>query len=346
MKTSNQNHPDKIRYFLPILFTFICFSESKAQYENLTSPTTVTSITYFEVGETKKYHVTETEEKFKNNAEKPESSTSNSYDLTFKVIAATDSSYTIDMTYNNSQTATTTKQKGWKMEDLNEALTNLTNNMTVRYKTDEMGTFDTITNLPELSQKMGKAFDLLIAEFNKMIDEKEKDKTANTEAKKMVNSMFAKMRDSFTKLENVEVLFLDDIITIHSIYGYEMTLNKPDEMEIYYNLFDDHTVLGVGKLALTAINKPADECKIDLTEQPDDEEMKLFMTDFIKTFTPESSEEKLTEIDFKIDSSTKFTYIMSLTTGWMKKITLTNKNKITIGKDNSKSIKKKEYKLL
>lgn len=346
MKTAHPNHPNMLRIFLPFLFTFICCTESYAQYENLISPTTVTSITYFEVGETKKYHVTETQEKYKNNAEKPIQSTSNSYDLTFKVVAATDSSYTIDMTYSNLQSGVATQQKGWKMDDLTAGLSNLMNNMTVRYKTDEMGAFDTIINLPELSLKMGKAFDLLKVEFNKLIDEKEKDKTANAEAKKMVNGMFAKMRDSFTKVENVEVLFLDDLIAMHSIYGFEMTLNKPDELEIYYNLFDSHSVLGVGKITLTAINKAADECKIDVTEQPDKEEMKAFMVEFVNSIMPEASEEKLSPSDFKIDASTKFTYIMSLTSGWMKKVTYTNKNNVTAEKNTSKTIKKKEYKLL
>ena len=250
------------------------------------------------------------------------------------------------MTYTNLQSATATQQKGWKIDDLTVALSNLMNNMTVRYKTDEMGAFDTIINLPELSLKMGKAFDLLKVEFNKLVDEKEKDKTANAEAKKMINGMFAKMRDSFTKEENVEVLFLDDLIAMHSIYGFEMTLNKPDDLEIYYNLFDGHSVLGVGKIALTAINKAADECKIDVTEQPDKEEMKAFMVEFVNSIMPETSEEKLSPSDFKIDASTKFTYIMSLTSGWMKKVTYTNKNNVTAGKNTSKTIKKKEYKLL
>ncbi len=346
MNTIRNQSLNQNLFLIAITFIFCALTGIKAQQQNLTSPTTVTSITYFELGDTKKYHVTETNEKFKNNAEKPTKSTSNSYDLAFKVVGAADSSYTIEMTYTNSQCDISTGKKAWDTEELTNSLNKLTNNMTVRYKTNEMGIFDTILNLPELSTKMGQAMDLLIKEMNKMIDEKEKDKSANGEAKKMINQILGNMKKSFTKLENVEVLFLDDIISMHSIYGFEMTLNKPDDMEIYYNLFDDQTVMGVGKLALTGINKTGDDCRIEMTEQPNKEEMKKFLSEIANSFIEGTAEEKTDPKDFKMDANTKLTYVMSLSTGWMKKITIVNKNNVTIGKTSAKTIKKQEYKLL
>lgn len=340
----------KIAGLVQQLCLLICLSAASgisginAQQQNLTSPSTVTSITYFELGDYKKYHVTETEEKFADNNDKPVKSTANSYDLVFKVVEATEQSYTIEMTYMNPICNTSAGKNTWDSEELNNSLVKLTNNMTVRYKTNEMGVFDTIVNLPELGAKMGQAMDLLIKEMGKTIDEKEKDKTKNAEAKKMIDLVFGNMKKSFTKPENVEVLFLDDIISMHGLYGFEMTLNKPDDMEITYSLFDDQAVKGTGKLSLLAINKAGDDCRIELTEEPDKEEMKQYISDYVNKLAEGISDEKVMDPkEFKLNASTRLSYVMSLSTGWMKKVSIVTKNDVKMGKTASRNIKKHEY---
>lgn len=315
-------------------FSLIAFNQNEQL--NLKSSSVVTTLPYFEKDEARTYHVTETSETFKKSSTKPSESITKGYDILIKVKDNTDTSYIMEMTYKNFKDNDIKKKKDEEAEFKN-ALKNITENLIVQYRTDENGTFDTILNLPELAEKIAETMELTIDELITKMEIKDQDKID------AIKKTLGLIKEMFIKPENVEILFLDDINIFHSMYGFELTLNKSQDLEIDFNLFNNQHIKGIGTINLTGINKAKDDCKFDMNEKPNAEELANYLKDLIQYFVPEKDIKKGKTEDFKYNSTIKISYTMSLSKGWMDKISMVTKINTSNNKNVTKILKKKDF---
>lgn len=312
--------------YLLIVPLLIVFYTQAQDLPNFKSNSKITTIGYWEKGAKCRYKVTRSETKYKANSDKIAKESSESYNLELKIVDSTEHTYIFEAKYS---------QEDYKTSDseLEKILNSLATESTIRYQTDEFGSFDTILNLEELKteliEKLNKS-KTLIAEV--------KDAEMAKIYEMIINAFIA----NFTKLEDVEALFLTDIITIHSIYGFELTVAKPIDLEMWFPTIGDVSLTGTGKLTLMAINKAADLATISLNSKPNKEELKEYMASFILMFMME----KTKKIDFKeakVNMSNKMKYKLRLSDGWMTEIESSQTATITDGKDKVKKVSKVVY---
>lgn len=302
-------------------------------FPNLKKPNVVTTIIYMRNGETMNYHVTETKSNYKNGKEKPQSSIKTEYDIELKITDSTEKTYNYELTYS-----------GFKTEngetDLDNELAKIMEGVTIKFQTDEIGIFDTITNLNELSKTMIESIDVISEKYLNLIKKEEE--------KKLMKNKLEFMKVVFTQPENMEVAFQEDILSIFSLYGIEMTLNKPQEYEIEFPLLENISLFGKATLTLKTIDKTNNKCNFESIERPDKGEINRFLTTFIGIFFPEIDEKDRKEKipDIKFNGSTNVNYIMELSSGKMKSIKRKSTSKMNNGKKESKTVSTKEYKLI
>lgn len=309
-----------------VLIAFISTFIATAQQPNFKSNSKITTIGYWDQGAKCTYKVTRSEIKYKANSDKIAKESSESYNLELRIVDSTEHTYVFEAKYS---------QEDYKTSDseLEKILNSLATESTIHYQTDEYGSFDTILNLEELKtellEKLNKSKEL-IAEVK------------DPEMAKIYEMVINAFISNFTSLEDVEALFLTDIITIHSIYGFELTVAKPVDLDMWFPTIGDVSLTGTGKLTLMAINKAADLATISLNSKPNKEELKEYMASFILMFMME----KTKKIDFKeakVNMSNKMKYKLRLSDGWMTEIESSQIATITDGKDKVKKVSKVVY---
>ncbi len=222
-------------------------------------------------------------------------------------------------------------------ENYSEAMRKITENLTILYYTDQFGQFDTIINLKELTLKMSLAFDVILKEELAKVDEKD------SYLKSVIEEEFKTTKELYLKPENIEIILLEDIGVIHALYGDELTLMKPKENIMDYILFNKKSISGKSSSLLTNINKVNNDCKIEITDKPNADELQLHMKSLMEIFVSEEEIEKGKAFNFKYNSSTKTIYLMNLTNGWIDEISLVTKIKTNYLKESVKVTTTKEY---
>ena len=313
-------------FILVYLLTFNAVS----QQLNYKSATNVSTIPYYEKNEYRTFHVTKTEERLEDEEKIDETPLLFKYDITFKIKNATDSNYTMEMTYKNFKINP-------EADNYIEAMRKITENLTILYYTDQFGQFDTIINSKELTNKMSIAFDAILKQEIAKVDSKDSLLIA------IIEEEYKSTKELYLKPENIEILLLEDIGVIHALYGDELVLNKPKENKIQYILFNKKSINGTSSSLLTNINKAKNECKIEISEKPNTHELEVYMKDLMDLFFSEEVIENEKASNFKYNSSTKTIYFMDLTNGWIDQISLLTKIKTSFLKETVKISIKKEY---
>lgn len=316
-------------FFLSIFQSNFFFGQ---EYLNLINAKTATTISYWDEGENRLYHYTTSQEKYKNDKEKPISSAQTEYDIEFTVLEAADSFYIMQLEYSNFLI----KNKDYK-NFLDDEIESLQNGMKIRYKTNHLGQFDTILNISELILEFKTQIELVTEKIKQNLPKEISSKDFE-EAIKLVS-------ESFAEPQNIEVLFLDDIITFHGYFGSQLLLDKPEEFEIIYQGFNNIDMKGTGIITLTSINKDANSLVFTTNAAPSKEELNTYVKDVINMFTSGIAEKDPDMQDIKISSKSKGRYSMELTTGWVKLISETTTNTFTGKKEKIKIVTKKTIKL-
>jgi len=287
----------------------------------------VTTVAYWEEGDSQTYHFKTINEKYKGDNKKPESQTTTEYDINITVAEEADSFYIMEMVYSNFSIQSSDKKKA-----INDEFSGLQDGMKIRYKTNNVGQFDTILNINELASELEKQFNF--------VTEKIKDnlpvKLSNEEFETVLKVLIKR----FTTPKNVEVLFLSDILTIHGYFGFEFTLDKSEEFEITYPVFDEFELNGKGTILLTSINREGDSFMLNVNSAPSKSELEKYIIEIFESFTM-GLKGKLGELsDFKITSKSKARYSFELSSGWPKIITETITNNISTKKEKIKTVSK------
>lgn len=271
---------------------------------NLISKNEISTVAYWSIGDKKSYHLTRTRSSFKNDKKKPTETSSFDYDLVISIMDSTDSSYSMRMAYKNRQTQNDKKSKNYRSKPLEDYY--------IDYVTDEYGAFDSITNLNQLAE-------LLKIHFSRTMEGIDADDSTRMMISEIADKMF----------ENMDILslfFQEDILLLHAIYGVQLKLETPIEMELEYPPINDLQLLGEGKLTLKTIDKERDFCRILMSQRPYKEEINGFLIELITQFMSFDFN-KLDLNDCSFAATSKLSYTMELSSGWMQKVT--NKSTIT-----------------
>jgi len=283
-----------------LIITLNLFSQEQL---NLLSSTKITTIGYWNKGDKVNYHVTSSDVTTKSGSAQPTKQTSNTYDLEITVIDSTEHSYILGMKYLKASVEGVDPQ-------LKEIMNSFQTTSAIRYQTDEFGIFQKILNTAVLQK-----------DFKKKCEEFKKQLTAKLtpeEAKKSTTFLDALLVE-FSKPENIEGLYLGDIMAIHGNYGMELILNKPTDVDIQIPCLMDIVVNGTGKILLQSINKAKNVAVISIKYKPNQEELKKYMKTFFEVFVPKGSKEFKLD-DMKIDFENTEKLQMVLSSGWMESI--------------------------
>lgn len=307
-----------------LLFVFTAFlvvTLNAQDYPNLLSNTKVTTIGYWKVGQKARYTVTSKDIAYKSNSDKIKKETESKYTIEIKVVDSTATSYDFELRYLDFEVK----------EDEDKFLSKLTNlqlESVIKYRTDELGIFDTILNLSELNEE-------LIDKLNqsKTLVAEDAELKERSEFYNMIIDAFIQ---NFKALENVEAFYLIDILPIHGYYGIEMDLNKAMDLQLEFPTMADVVMTGQAKLTLNAINKPKDECSFFVSGKPNKEELKEYIAAFVMLFALDSGK-KIEMQEANVNMNMKIKMKMELSTGWMTKV---SESTTTTIKDEKRELKK------
>lgn len=297
---------------------------------NLKSPKNVTLVSYFSMNEVKLYHVTEKKQEFEDGKEKPKVIENSSYDLRIKVIDSTANSYILTMTYGNFIFENVSDKQG-----IDKAFYKLNDKLTIKYKLNELGEFDTILNIPELKSFVDSNLEVLKKYFDQ--------KLTSTGDKLNFLDAYQTIKTFLTKDENVYAMFLNDIISIHGMYGFDLTLNELLEIEMEYTLMNKLSLSGKGELVLRNIDKKNKLCTIGVKHKMDTGELKKYILELLPLLIPSEDMKEITPANFQFNNSMKEVYQMNLEDGWMDSIKEDEILEISMGKDRYKMLTNRTY---
>jgi len=297
------------------------------EFPNLLAANRVTTVAYYEMGESRTFRFVNSSTKTKNDKSKPEKEEFVEYDVVITVLEQEDSSYIMEMVYNNF-----TFPESKRDNELNEAIAQVSEGLKIKYATDELGRYDSIINKDELAKDLKLQLDEVFSLFD--------DKFEKEEEKQLFQTMMKYLVDKMTLPENIEGLYAEDILKIHGYYGIELTVGKPLQIELNYSTLNNFVLAGTGTITLNTVNKDADAFTFITSESPNKEEMKAYIKDLFSFFMMDNMKEKASLSDFKFSSKVKSKFTLELSTGWLKTATHTSTNSFNIGKDTIKMVKK------
>lgn len=312
-----------------VLITFFAQRTIAQQYPNLISPTKVTTIGYWNNGQSAKYHVSETSATYKGDSDKPFKEAKSGYDIRLKVTDSTATSYDFALTYTDYELDEETMGFLKELAELNKGLT-------IRYRTDELGSFDTILNLEELQKDLIEKLNL----SKKLIAESQNED--EREMAEIYGMVIDNMITQFGDRLNVEALFLTDIVMLHGFYGFELQQGKPQDIELQYVTLGDFVLTGTGRLTLSTINKAKDECFFSTTEKPNRDEMLGYVESLALLFMMDSKK-KFSMEELSMSMNTKKKMKMELSTGWMNSVETVSTVKMTNKKGEQRKVNTKKY---
>ncbi|MBW7840072.1 MAG: hypothetical protein H3C36_10655 [Chitinophagaceae bacterium] len=164
------------------------------------------AVTYWNKGEVQTYIITNERMRFKGtDTSELESGT---YEVTLKVLDSTENSYTLQWVSN---------VVGTRADDvLRQKLLEISGNVRIVYKTDEMGAFMEVVNWEELRDRIDKAIDVL----------------AGMNGDTKGNPIAEAVRKLYSTKEAIESVVIKDIQQLHMFFGVKYLLNNPVEMEL------------------------------------------------------------------------------------------------------------------
>lgn len=306
-----------------LLVTLNLFAQEQL---NLVSSTKITTIGYWNKHDKVSYHVTNSDVKTESGSTQPTKQTSNTYDLEIKVVDSTEHSYILDMRYLKASVEGVDPQ-------LKEIMNSFQTTSVIRYQTDEFGIFQKILNTAVLQKDFKKKCD----EFKKQLTVK----LSPEEAKKSTAFLDGLLVE-FSKPENIEELYLGDIMAIHGNYGMELILNKPTDIDVQIPCLMDIVVNGTGKIVLQSINKSKDLAVISIKYKPNQDELKKYMKTFFELFVPKDSKDFKID-DMKIDFENTEKLQMFLSNGWMESIQTSRTVSISFDDEKIKKVTTTNY---
>lgn len=221
------------------LLTIFAITIFSIQFINAQEQQGVPFVAYWEVGDSYNFQVDKVKKAWK--VGKQSKNDSSSYVVNFEVIDSTETSYTIDWTYE------TTLISDLDLNDeVNAQLITKLNPYkytSVKYKTTEVGAFVEILNWEEISEMMKTALDIVI---------EEKSKGENSAEMKEALKPFRAM---FETKAGIEQVLLKELQYFHFPFGFEFDQNTPlDYEDELPNVLGGKPLRADARLAVESVN--------------------------------------------------------------------------------------------
>jgi hypothetical protein len=181
------------------IFLLVVSLTTYAQINMLDS--TAQAITYWEKGEKQNYTITT--EKIKLKGSDTTSKEMTTYDVEISVANVNDKYYTIEWAYKNIKTNSS--------DPTIQKLMNMTKNMKVIFKTNELGTFTEVVNWKEIKDYIQKTTSALKKEFKDVPE---------------MDQVLKQIEATYSTREAIESASIKDIQQFHSFFGAKYKLGE------------------------------------------------------------------------------------------------------------------------
>lgn len=246
-----------------ILISFFLLTGLLAFGQINMTDSTAQVITYWDKGEKQNYSVTV--EKFKVEASDTTSREITTYDVEITVINAEDKSYTIEWLYKNIATN--------NQNPAIQKLSNITRDMKVVFKTDELGAFVEVVNWQEIKDYIQKATSSLRKDFKNI-----------AEMDKILNQIEA----TFSTKEAIESASIKDIQQFHTFHGAKYKLGEVLEGKLkVHNLFGTEPFDSDFTVYLDEINEEDNNFILRATQEVNKEQLTNATFDYLTTMAKE-----------------------------------------------------------
>lgn len=285
------------------------FSQNSIQKGN-----TIPMVGYWYKGAKKNVSYTKTETKSNNGKSVVETTVANAL---WQVVDSTDKSYTIHYTYKNFVFSN-------PKDSVAIAYSELFKGVTVKYRTNELGMFDTVLNLDEIIDISNKGLNKVFKKLN--WPDNEVTRTIAQKIKQLCNNPTL-LRTSIS----------EEMVLIHYFYGLEYKLNQAYTYDYYMeNTFGGEPYPAVAVFKMTALNSAADRCKLTVNITPIDKEFKRILYETMVSLSeamqvpkPQKSELATAILLHKCEAE------YSIAEGWPIKITFTKTSTINGSKSTA-----------
>ena len=244
-----------MKQFLTILVVILFNATSFAQI-NL-KDSSVQAIGYWDKNEKQSYTITT--DKFKIREGDTISKSQLIYDVDITIVDSTAQSFVIEWKYSNYRVT------GGEL--IRQKLDAFFQNLTIRFKTDEMGSFEELLNWQEVRDHMKKTSTLLLQEFK-------------NEPKLM--EVMAEVGKIYNSKENIETIAINDIQQFYLFYGAKYIKGETTEASIQIpNVFSSKPFDADVVLYLDEINEKDENYILRYEQSVDEKQLLAAVTEYV-----------------------------------------------------------------
>ncbi|MEJ8843745.1 hypothetical protein WG954_15240 [Lacibacter sp. H375] len=244
-----------MKQFLAILFSILFNATAFAQINYKDS--TVQAIGYWDINEKQSYTITT--DKFKIREGDTISKSQLTYDVDITIVDSTANSYVIEWKYNNYRVT------GGEL--IRQKIDAVFQDLTIRFKTDEMGSFEDLLNWQEVRDHLKKTSTLLLQEFK-------------NEPKLM--EIMAEVGKVYNSKENIESIAINDIQQFYMFYGGKYIKGETTEANIQIpNIFGGKPFDADVVLYLDEINEKDGNYILRYEQTVDEKQLLAAVTEYV-----------------------------------------------------------------
>lgn len=220
---------------------------------------TIAMIAYWELGDQVTYEFEEIEDKLSKGEKTLKTTT---YDVLMTIIDSTENKYIVKWEYSNYKT-------DYEMKPIEKDLMEICGDIPIQYRTDEMGTFETIENWKEMKNIANEV-------FSKWISKKE-------EFPDSLKIGFQNMLSSMFETEEQVNHWARDLKFFHYLYGVNFNRTVPFEgVKFYTNPFIKKAMPGTQRVEVVTVDEINWIAKIKVESGISGNKTKELMIDFAK----------------------------------------------------------------
>lgn len=277
-----------INTFLLILLVSITYGQ------NAFTDTSATCVAFWKKGETRRYFVTKTKEKFSGTERVKESEIS--FEVILRVIDSTDKGYTLEWKQRNYQSA--------GIDDASLSMINtVMRDLKLIYTTDELGTFKELVNWKEVR-------DFWLDNLNVAINRNDKK----------AMEILGKMKAMLEKRENVEVAVIREVQLYHAPYGLEYSLGGEATETALPNISGGSPIPAFITLRLNSLDVPGDVCSVRIDQAIDKRKGRDILIDLMRKLVPAAADADFEASIQELLMDDVQEYMYSISTGWISRI--------------------------
>jgi hypothetical protein len=239
-----------------ILFTGFLFLMIFKSYGQINmNDSTVQAIGYWDKGEKQTYYITQDKYKIKGADTTKRSIIKYYVDVT--VVDSTENSYIIDWFYRDFDIQS-------EDDKISKALMAISEDMTMRIKTDEMGSFEEVVNWEEIRDHIQKA----LSHFKDLFKEEYKV------APKILDNIIIQTQAMFSTKENIEAASIQEIQQFYTFHGavYKLGEKITGDMQLP-NIYGGKPFNAEAIVWLDEINEEDDNYTVRYTQIVNEEEL-------------------------------------------------------------------------